>query len=121
MKKSVEIVLHVALWIFFLLMVVAVSKLFLISKPDAPFASHFGYVVFLELLMGLIFFYTTYFLLPWAGKKSLNGLVLAIILIVLLAFFALPGMKEGPWEVISSLTPHAFLIYLAYIFRISIR
>jgi hypothetical protein len=119
MKKSVEIALHVTLWIFFLLMVVTVSKLFLLSKPDAPFAGHFGYVVFLELFMGLIFFYTTFFLLPWAGKRSLNGVILAAILIALLAFFSLPAMKIGPWEVMSSLIPHVFLIYLAYIFRIA--
>ena len=60
MKKSIEIVAHLVLWVVFVLLVITYSKLYLLASPDAPFARHFNYVVFLELIMGLIFFYTTF-------------------------------------------------------------
>ena len=117
MKKSLVISAHLALWVFFVLMVLTQSHLFLEVKPDAPFASHLTYVVFLEVVMGLIFFYTTFLTLPWAKKSTINSFILAVILILLLVVFAIPAMKIGFWQVMSSVVPHLSLIFLAILFR----
>jgi len=117
MKKSLVISAHLALWVFFTLMVLTQSHLFLQAKPDAPFANHLTYVIFLEVVMGLIFFYTTYFTLPWAGKSTVNSFILAVILLLLLVVFAIPAMKIGFWQVMSSVVPHLSLILLAMLFR----
>jgi len=117
MKRSVEITVHVLFWVLFTAVAVMLSKLYLEAKPDAPFAPHFTYVITLEVVMGLIFFYTTFFCLPWARKSSTNAALLAAILVVLTLFFAFPAMKFGMLQVMSSVVPHVFLIFLAYIFR----
>ena len=117
MKKSIEISAHLLFWLLFTAFTIMLSKSFLEVKPDAPFAAHFAYVVFLEVVMGLIFFYTTYSTLPWAMKKSSNLIVLICILLGLTVFFALPVMKIGMLQVLSSVIPHVFLIFLAVIFR----
>lgn len=121
MKKSAIISSHLILWVFFTLMVIAQSKLFLEAKPDAPFGSHFAYVVFLEMVMGMIFFYLTYFTFTWAGKKPVNAFITGAILLLLLLVFAFPAMKIGVWQVVSSVVPHLGLIYLAIIFRFMVR
>ena len=117
MKRSIEILSHLFFWVLFTAFAVMLSKLYLEAKPDAPFASHFTYVIFLEVAMGLIFFYTTFFCIPWARKKSTNQIILGAILLFLLVFFALPAMKFGMWQVMSSIIPHILVIFLAYIFR----
>ena len=48
------------------------------------------YVIFLELAMGLIFFYITFLGIPWAKKKKTNVLILSGVLLVLLMLFAYP-------------------------------
>ena len=88
MKKSAIISSQLILWVIFTLMVIAQSKLFLEAKPDAPFGSHFTYVVFLEVVMGMIFFYLTWFTFPWAGKKPVNAFITGAILLLLLLVFA---------------------------------
>lgn len=117
MKRSVQITVHVLFWVLFAAFVIMLSKYYLEAKPDAPFASHFTYVVTLEVVMGLIFFYATFFLLPWARKNSTNTALLIAILLVLTLFFAFPAMKIGMLQVMSSVIPHVFLIFLAFIFR----
>jgi hypothetical protein len=117
MKKSIEISVHLFFWILFTATVFILSKIYLEAKPDAPFSNHFLYVIFLELFMGVLFFYTTYFCIPWALKKQSNAYILAAILLLLLLFFAFPAMKFGILQIMSSIIPHAFLIFLAKIFR----
>ena len=117
MKRSIEILSHLFFWVLFTAFAVMLSKLYLEAKPDAPFASHFTYVIFLEVAMGLIFFYTTFFCIPWAKKTNTNQIILGAILLFLLVFFALPAMKFGMWQVMSSIIPHILVIFLAYIFR----
>jgi hypothetical protein len=117
MKRSVEITVHVLFWVLFTAFAVLLSKMYLEAKPDAPFAAHFTYVITLEVVMGLIFFYTTYFCLPWARKTGINTAILFAILLALTLFFAFPAMKFGMLQVMSSVIPHVFLIFLAWIFR----
>lgn len=117
MKRSVGITVHVLFWVLFTAFAVLLSKLYLEAKPDAPFAAHFTYVITLEVVMGLIFFYTTYFCLPWARKTGINTAILLAILLALTLFFAFPAMKFGMLQVMSSVIPHVFLVFLAFIFR----
>lgn len=117
MKKSLEIYVHVFFWIVFTAFVFMLSKIYLQAKPDAPLANHLFYVIFLELVMGLIFFYLTYFGIPWFRKKKINLAVLAVILLFLLMCFAYPAMRIGVWQVMSSIIPHVIVIFLAVIFR----
>jgi len=117
MKKSIEIVTHLVLWGVFVLLVITYSELYLLASPDAPFAPHFNYVVFLELIMGLIFFYTTFFGIRLTRGKYMNGIILGAVLLLLLLIFAYPAMSHGFWQVMSSIIPHLALIILAVIFR----
>jgi hypothetical protein len=117
MKKPVEISAHLILWILFALMVLVNSKLYLEAKPDAPFSEHLSYVVFLEILIGAIFFYSTYIGLTWAARKSANSLVLVCVLFLLLVIFAVPAFKFGIWQILSSMVPHIVLILIALLFR----
>jgi len=117
MKKSIEIFVHLSFWVLFILFAVLLSKIYLEVKPDAPFAQHFAYVIFMEVAMGVIFFYTTFFVLPWAGKKTTNAAILGGILLALLILFAIPAMGLGIWQVLSSVVPHLMLVLLAFVFR----
>jgi cell division protein FtsW (lipid II flippase) len=117
MKKSIEIVVHIFLWSVFTLLVIMLCKIYLQIKPDASFSQHFVWVIILELIMGLIFFYTTFFAIPWATRKKVNFAILAAILLFLLLFFAYPATKVGIWQVMSSIVPHIMLIFLAFVFR----
>jgi uncharacterized membrane protein YkvI len=117
MKKSIEFLSHLCLWIVFILLVIVQCQMSLQAKPDAPFAQHLSYVVFLELVMGLIFFYTTFFGVPLARKKINNAVILSAILILLLIVFAYPATRFGFWQVMSSVVPHIGLIFLALVFR----
>lgn len=117
MKKSIEIFVHIFFWIIFTVFVFMLSKIYLQANPDAPFSQHLLYVVFLELIMGLILFYITFFGIKWVEKKKLSLIIFSFILLVLLVFFALPSMKFGVWQVMSSVIPHLILILLALIFR----
>jgi two-component system LytT family sensor kinase len=117
MKKSIEILAHIFLWVSFAVLVITYSSLFLQAKPDAPFSQHFTYVIFLEVIMGLIFFYTTFLSIPWARKKKRNRVILAGILLFLLLFFAYPATHFGFWQVMSSIIPHIIVIFLALVFR----
>ena len=96
MKKSIQITAHIILWIVFTLLVVVICKLFLMSKPEAPLSQHVPYVVILELIMGLIFFYTTFFGIPFARKNNRNLAILSVALLFLLAFFSFPGYESWP-------------------------
>lgn len=116
MKKSVQISAHIAFWMFFILILLAQSKLFLEAKPDAYFGQHLGYVMFLEVVMGLVFFYATFLLLPWARKSTVNAFLLGVLLLLLLLCFAFPAMKIGIWQVMSSVVPHLNLILLGWVF-----
>lgn len=117
MKKSIEIPFHALLWIIFATITLVQAELFLQHVPDAPFAKHFSFAVGLDIFIGLIFFYTTYLALPWAEKTSTNQTVLVILLLALLIIFAIPAMKIGILQVLSSIIPHIVLILLAIIFR----
>jgi hypothetical protein len=117
MKQSVQISVHVIFWVLFTAVAIMLSKLYLEAKPDALFAPHFTYVITLEVIMGLIFFYSTFFGLPWARKRSVNTAILVAVLLALTLFFAFPAMKFGMLQVLSSVIPHVFLIFLAIVFR----
>lgn len=117
MKKSIEIAAHIFFWIVFTMFVFMLSKIYLQVDPGAPFAQSLYYVIFLELAMGLIFFYITFLGIPWAKKKKTNVLILSGILLVLLMLFAYPASHIGLWEVMSSILPHCIVIFLAVIFR----
>lgn len=117
MKKSVEISVHLIFWGLFTLLVFAICQISMKARPDAPFVPHIPYVVFLEVFMGLIFFYTAFFALPWAKKQNQNKIILAVIFLILLAVFAFPATRVGTWEVMSSLVPHTLLILLGIVFR----
>lgn len=117
MKKSIEISVHVFFWIVFTAFVFMLSKVYLQAKPNAPFGNHLFYVVFLELVMGLIFFYLTFFGIPWARKKTINLVMLISVLLLLLMFFAYPAIRVGFWQIMSSIIPHVTVIFLAIIFR----
>jgi LytS/YehU family sensor histidine kinase len=117
MKKSIEISVHVFFWMAFTAFVFMLSKVYLQAKPDAPFGDHLFYVVFLELVMGLIFFYLTFFGIPWSRKKNLNLVILISVLLILLMFFAYPATQFGFWQIMSSIIPHVTVVFLAIIFR----
>ncbi len=117
MKKSIEIFSHLFLWILFTLLVLVYSKLFFQLNPDVPAASHLPYIVFLELAMGLIFFYTTFFGIPLARNRTNNLVILIVILFLFLVVFAYPATKHGSLEVMSSVVPHIGLVFLAVVFR----
>ena len=121
MKISIEITAHVFFWTMFTVLTFVYSKIYLEAVPNARFAPHLNYVVFLELVMGLIFFYTTFFDIPWAKKKQSNLLILSAILLGLLLVFAYPAMQIGMLQILSSLIPHVLLIFLAILFRFSLR
>lgn len=112
-----EIPAHLILWILFAVTLLVNSKLYLGAKPDAAFSGHLTYVVFLDVLLGAVFFYTTYAALPWAAKRAANSYVLAAVLLVLLLVFAIPATKFGAWEVLSSVVPHITMILVAILFR----
>ena len=117
MKKSIEISVHLFFWIVFAAFAFMLSKIYLQAKPDAQFGNHLLYVISLEVVMGLIFFYTTFFGIPWARKSISRYLILSAVLLFLLLFFAYPAMSFGMWEVLSSIIPHVIVIFLAIIFR----
>jgi len=116
MKKSLEIAAHIFFWSMFTILTLVLSKMYLEAVPTAPFAQHLNYVVFLELAMGLIFFYTTFFGILWAQRKRNNSIILTAILVVLLLTFAFPATHFGTLQVLSSLIPHLLLIFLAILF-----
>lgn len=117
MKKSIEIVAHLFLWGVFVLLVITYSKLYVLASPDAPFASHFKYVVFLELMMGLIFFYITFVGIRFSRGRFMYRIILISLLLLLLLIFAYPAISHGFWQVMSSLIPHLAVIFLALIFH----
>jgi len=117
MRRSAEVTAHVFFWIVFTLFVFMLSKIYLQAKPDAEFSRHLYYVVFQELVMGLILFYTTYLGIAMTRGRNRRKLVLAAILFVMLLFFAYPATRFGIWQVMSSLIPHILVIFLAVVFR----
>ena len=117
MKKSFEISVHVFFWIVFTAFAFMLSKIYLQAKPDAQFGNHLVYVISLEVMMGLLFFYTTFFGIRWARKMGSRYLVLSSVLVLLLLFFAYPALRFGIWEVLSSVIPHVIVIFLAMVFR----
>jgi sensor histidine kinase YesM len=116
MKKSTEISIHVFFWVIYIVFTYMLCKIYLQAQPTAPFGQHLFYVVFLELMMGLIFFYITFFSIPFIKKRKINILFIAITLLVLLIFFAYPAFREGFWQIMSSIIPHIILIFLAIVF-----
>lgn len=117
MKKSIEIPVHIFFWTMFTLCTYVLTKMYLEAVPSAPFGQHLGYVIFLELVMGLVFFYATFFGLPWAQKKQSNMIILSVVLLALLILFAFPATHFGMLQVLSSILPHILLVFLAIIFR----
>jgi LytS/YehU family sensor histidine kinase len=117
MKKWIEVLFHLFFWIVFTAFALILSKIYLQAKPDAPFGQHLFIIIAMEVLMGLIFFYVTFFGYPWAKKKKKNGIILSAILAFLLIFFALPATRVGLWEVMSSVIPHIIVILIAFVFR----
>jgi len=117
MKKSVEFAVHLFFWVVFTAFVYMLCRIYLEASPNAPFQQHLTYVIFLEVVMGLLFFYTTFFGLPWSKRRPGRLAALSAILLFLLLFFAYPATRFGIWQVMSSLIPHVIVIFLAVIFR----
>lgn len=117
MKKWIEFLLHIFFWMVFTAFVIILCKLYLQVKPDALFGQHLFSIVTLEVVMGLIFFYTTFLGYSWAKRKRENRVILFLILVILLVFFALPATRVGFWEVMSSVIPHLTVILIAFVFR----
>lgn len=117
MKKSIEIAVHAFFWVVFTAFVYMLCRIYLEASPNAHFQQHLTYVIFLEVVMGWLFFYTTFFGIPWARKKTGNLVVLSSILLFMLLLFAYPATRFGIWQVMSSLIPHVIVIFLALIFR----
>jgi len=117
MKRSVEFLVHLFFWITFVALTWMLTQVYLEAVPDAPFSRHLGYVIFLELVMGLLFFYLTFFGFRWAGKRTGRLVSLVLVLLFLLAFFAYPAISHGIIPVMSSLIPHLLLVFLALVFR----
>jgi two-component system, LytTR family, sensor kinase len=117
MYKSVEIIAHIFFWLIFIAFVIILSQIYLQARPDSALSQHFIYLVFLELIMALILFYTTFLGIPPARRSKKNLLILASILLFQLAFFAFPATRNGLLEILSSLIPHIIVIFLAVIFR----
>lgn len=117
MRRFPEILVHILFWIVFTLLTLILSKVYLEAKPDAPFSRHLVTVIAMELCMGLLFFYLTFFGVRWAKKRPVYFILLAALLLSLLVFFALPAIPFGMWQVMSSIIPHLILILLAVIFR----
>lgn len=117
MKRSAAFLVHFFFWIAFVALTWMLTLVYLQADPEAPFSRHLGYVIFLELIMGLLFFYLTFFGITWAGKKKTRLIFLALTLLILLTFFAYPSIRFGVISLLSSLIPHILLIFLALIFR----
>lgn len=117
MKKSVEITAHLFFWSVFTAFVYMLCKIYLQGNPGSSLSQHLNYLVFLEVVMGLILFYITFFGIPSARKKKLNLAILIIVLLSILIIFAYPATKHGKWEVLSSVIPHLIIIFLAILFR----
>jgi len=117
MKRSVEIIVHIFFWIAFTTFVVIISQIYLQAKPDSTLSQHFSYIVLLELIMSLILFYTTFIGIPLALRNKKSMLILVVILLFILAFFAYPATRHGFLETLSSLIPHIIVIFLAAVFR----
>jgi two-component system, LytTR family, sensor kinase len=117
MKKSVEIIAHIFFWLIFTAFVIILSRLYLQARPDSALSQHFVYIVSIEIIMALILFYITFLGIPPARRSKKNLLILAVILVSLLAFFAFPATRHGLWEILSSLIPHIIVIFLALVFR----
>lgn len=117
MKKSIEIPVHIFFWTMFTLLTYVFTQMYLEAVPYAPFGQHLGYVIILELVMGLVFFYTTFFGMPWAQKKQSNMLIISVVLLALLLLFAFPATHFGILQVLSSILPHILLVFLAVLFR----
>ena len=117
MKKSIEITAHIFFWMIFTAFVVILSQIYLQAKPDSALSQHFTYLVFLELIMALILFYTAFLGIPLARRNNRNLMILTLLLLFLVAFFAWPATRKGLWEVLSSVIPHIIVIFLAVVFR----
>ena len=117
MKKSVEIIAHIFFWLIFTAFVIILSQIYLQAKPESALSNHFFYLVFLELVMSLILFYTTFLGISLAGRNKKSLIILAAIILSLLIFFAIPATRHGLWETLSSLIPHIIVIFLAIVFR----
>lgn len=116
-KRTFEIAIHLIFWVVFTALIYTQSQMYLRANPDAPFSKHLARVISFEVFMVLLFFYITYYGLSWAKRRRKNLVVLSAVLFILLLFFALPAMRIGFWEVMSSIIPHILVIFLAVIFR----
>jgi two-component system, LytTR family, sensor kinase len=117
MKKSVEILVHIFFWIAFTSLTYMLTQVYLQADPEAPFSKNLSYVISLEVIMGLLFFYITFFGIQWAGKRISRIALLLITLLSLLFFFATPALHHGTVAIMSSVIPHIVLIFLALVFR----
>jgi hypothetical protein len=117
MKRSIEIPFQALMWLIYAVMLLVESKLYLEVAPNAPFGQQLGFVISLDVFYSAIFFYVTYFCLPWALKSIGNKTILGVILFVLLTLFAIPALNIGIWQVLSSVVPHFTFILLAIGFR----
>jgi LytS/YehU family sensor histidine kinase len=116
-RKRIELLFHIFFWIVFAAFAIILSKIYLQVKPEAPFGQHLFTVITIEVVMGMIFFYVTFFGYPWAKRKKRYLVILSLILFFLLLFFALPATRFGLWEVMSSVIPHVAVILIAFVFR----
>lgn len=117
MKRSFKLAIHLIFWVIYVAFTYMLCKIYLQAQPNAPFGQHLLYVVILELFMGLLFFYITFYGIQYVSRNKFNILYLSLLLIFLLFFFAYPALQIGFWEVMSSIIPHVIVILLAVVFR----
>jgi sensor histidine kinase YesM len=93
------------------------ARIYLLAKPDAFLTSKINYLIFIELIMGLIIFYTTFLGIAFVRKINKTLAFLIILLVMELLIFVYPATRHGIWEIMSSIIPHIIIIFLAVIFR----
>jgi sensor histidine kinase YesM len=117
MKKSVLIVSHIFLWLTIAIFMSVFCFVFLKANPGAPYAGHAYKMVGAGLFVIGVFFYATYFLIPWAVKNRRNLIISASVLLLLLLSFSYNDFRWGIFAVLRSVFPVLSVVFFAYIFR----
>lgn len=117
MKKSIVIASHIFWWITLGVILEVFSVLFLQAVPNAPFAGHLFPMVTGGLVIGAIFFYAAFFLIPWARKSKRNLMISLGALLLLILSFSFREYQWGFFAVMRSTLPPLVILFLAFIFR----
>lgn len=117
MKKSVLIASHIFLWLTLVVFLGIFSVTFLRATPNAPFAGHLYQMVAVGLLIVAVFFYSTFFIIPWARKNKRNLFISISALLLLILSYSYKEYQWGFLAVARSTFPALTVVFFAYIFR----